>query len=142
MPPSMWCVQFVASGRLEISLLSVAFNHQISLGASTANTRVSPIPSSNCAIVALRKTFSPAASHPHKRDAYSEQSAHNGGFKCSVHQNVRMSQEVPNESNSQARQTGAANQRLTGHSIEPAKSDIAPAIVLRAAVIGIAVVLQ
>ncbi len=36
----------------------------------------------------------------------------------------------------------AANQRLTGHSIEPAKADIALAIVLRAAVIGIAVVLQ
>jgi uncharacterized protein DUF6130 len=38
--------------------------------------------------------------------------------------------------------TGAANQRLTGHCIEPAKADIALAIVLRAAVIGIAVVLQ
>src|SRR5260221_13483971 len=38
--------------------------------------------------------------------------------------------------------TGAANQRLTGHSIEPAKADMPLAIVLRAAMIGIAVVLH
>lgn len=40
-------VTIAASARLAIRL-NVALHHQISLGASTPDTKVSPIPSSNC----------------------------------------------------------------------------------------------